>query len=451
VKKKRMANIYKNYKQNVINGVLLLIITALIGAVTAYLGVDITILLMSGIMGVIFFLARPFQGLLLFIFLLPSEVLIISTSFGSVHRYLGMAITFVWLIQLMVSRRSFIFRKRSLFYLAFFALSWFSLLWASMPYLGFQYAITYIQLAFLLIIMLDQINSLTRMKQIIVSLAAGGILSVVIFYLFGSFDQFGRFSPVSVGGPGLATYGYPLAFSVTILGALAILSKGKLRVTVFLGFIVSLFPLIGTGLRGALLAMVTGLGAIGYFLKSKKRHVFINTMLIVLIFFGSIFLLVEFSILPPNLIRHLTISDMISSGGSNRLKIWQIALDVSTQNRILGLGLNQFGNYVYGQGLYISAVSVHNDYLSTLVNLGVVGAFVLILAELITVIYLIKIRQYVQSKDIAWYGVLVALIFSSIVAQNFIDALVYKYIWVIRAIVIAGSYRGMWLDETEDL
>jgi O-antigen ligase len=447
-----MANTHDNLAKKAAIGVLLLagvVLSIMAGYGFVYLGVSTTLLLVSGLLGMVFLLRKPFQSLLMFVFLLPSEVLIIGTPGATILRYVGVEVALIWLVHLMARRRSIIFRKRSLLYLAFFGLSWLSLLWAPAPEVGFQFAITYLQLALLLVILLDQVTSLARLKQIIIVLAAGGILAIAIFYLFGDFNQMGRLSLVPIGGPGLATYGYPLAFSVTLLGVLGILGNGRSRIVGAIGYIAGFYPLIGMGLRGALLAMATGMGAAAIVVAGRKRSAVIVAVLALALLIGAINYLSETGILPIPLIEHLTISDAMETKGSNRLPIWQVVLDVVPQHPIFGLGLNQFGNYVYRQNMYPVAVSVHNDYLDTLVNLGGVGAIVLVSAELITVIYLLKARQYVKKQDIVWYGVLVALIFASIVAQNFVDELVYKYVWVIRAIVIAGSYPDLWRGETE--
>jgi O-antigen ligase len=447
-----MANSNGNLKKNVTKGVWILIgivFVIMAGIFSVYLSASTVLLIVGGVLWFVFFFRRPFQGLLVFVFLLPSELLINATPGATILHYLGLGVVLIWLINLMVSRRPIIFRKRSLPYFFFFALSCLSLLWAPVPGLGFQFAITYLQLALLLLILLDQVSSLVRLKQVIIALAAGGILAIAIFLLFGGFGQSERFTPVSVGGPGLSTYVYPLAFSITILGILGILGKGRIRVFGVVAYIVGLYPVIGAGLRGALLAMGVGIGVAAVVVASKKRSAVIVTVLALALLIGAINYLGQAGILPPALIQHLTVANAVESRGTNRLDIWKIVLDVATTKPIFGLGLNQFGDFAYQHNLYDYAVGVHNDYLSTIVNLGGGGFIILITGELLTVFFLLKARKYVKDQDMVWYGVLVALIFASIVGQNFVDQIVFKYVWVIRAFVIAGSYPELWTGETK--
>ncbi len=428
-----------------------IVIFLVAGFAFAYLDLTTVLIPVGGILGILVILLifrRPFWLLLVFVFLIPSEVLLVSSSGATALRYIGIGVAMIWFIHIISIRHKIIFRKRSLWYLLFFAWALLSLLWAPAPEDGFQYAITYLQLALLLVILIDQITSLARLKQIILALAAGGLLTVALFYLVGKFNIYGRLILAPTGGGGVAVYGYPLAFSLTLLGVLGILGKGRWRFVWVAGNLAGLYPLIGAGLRGALLAMMVGVGTAALVVAGRKRYVVIVAVLFLGLLVGAILYLSDTGILPTALINRLTVSSALASGGSNRLIIWRLVLDVASEHPIFGLGLNQFSGYVYRQNLYYAAVGSHNDYLEALVSLGGIGILLLISAELVTVLSLIKARHFVERKNIVWYAVLVGLIIASIVGQNFVNQLMWKYVWIIRAIAIAGSYPGIWYRQT---
>ncbi len=234
---------------------------------------------------------------------------------------------------------------------------------------------------------------------------------------------------------------------MTIFGIVGILGKGKAKIIGIFGYLFGLYPLIGLGLRGALLASIFGIFSAIIVSPTKKRKFAILIALALLFIFSLLFYLNIQPTLPTKLIERLTVSAALDSGGSNRLLIWRILLDLFPKHPIFGLGLNQFGSYIFNHFLYRLDVGSHNDYLETLVSLGVVGFVLLIVGEFVCIINLIKMKSLVVKKEIVWFGILIGLFIASVISQNFVNQLVWKYVWIIRAFVIVGSQPEIWLKK----
>lgn len=409
--------------------------------------IDIVVLT-AGILGMGLLYRNLFWGVLLFLFLIPSEVLLLTSSGATALRFLGMGIMLIWVMSLITEHRAIVFRRRALPYLLFVAWAVFSLIWAPNPASGFQFAFTYAQLAVMLVILLDQISSVQRLRLSLVTLAAGGMLAVLLGLTLGRFEN-GRLliTPTGSSVSGLTSYGYPLAFSLALLGVVAILGQGKPRWVVALMYLAGLYPLIGVGLRGAMLATAIGIVAGVMIMPSKKVLRVASAFLAIGLLIGAIDYLRENDLLPELLTQRLTVEHAVETRGSERLNIWDSAFTVLQQQPVAGLGLNQFNTYVFQHNFYKSATGSHNDYIEALVDLGIIGAGLLIAGDMLTIIYLYRARRYVMQQDMIWLGGIMALMIASIVGQNFVNLIVWKYVWIIRAIAIAGGYPSTWQPE----
>lgn len=419
-----------------------------LGIISTFTSPLIVLMLCGGLVGIIIIYRNPFVGLILFVSLIPIEILSVTVSSSiSVLRIVILGITFAWVLKLCSNGFKISFNKRVLWYLLFFIWASISLLWAYEPKAGFPWLIAYIQFAFLLVLIIDQVTSLARLKLVIYALAGGGLVEIIIFYLLGEYNFQNRMVLTLLKeGQSLAFYGYSLAYSLALLGVFIILGKGWVRLIGLIGFLAGFYPLLAMGLRGALLAVTIGVSAAIILTIGKKRSTIFLIILFLGLVLGAFNYLQDSGRLPDILLERFTVSSAIESDGSGRFTIWKIALELIPRNPVFGLGLNQFSSFVERENLY-QYVGMHNDYLEALVSLGIVGAFFLITGDLITVLYLIKVRHHVQKRDLVWYGVLIALMIASVVGQNFVNQSLWKYIWVVRAMAIVGSSSNIWIAE----
>lgn len=104
-----------------------------------------------------------------------------------------------------------------------------------------------------------------------------------------------------------------------------------------------------------------------------KKLVFVLPLLLILIIF-----------LVPAVgqrFQDIEISDLGGEGGdtlSGRINYWLGGLDVFAQNPVLGVGIG-LGRYHIGSYLGVYAMMIHNDYISTLVETGLIGFCIFII------------------------------------------------------------------------
>ena len=141
--------------------------------------------------------------------------------------------------------------------------------------------------------------------------------------------------------------------------------------------IIYLYAVLLTGSRGGLLAiMVCLLLSLLFSNRStifEGRRIFLRLIPTLGAFFILYYLL---SVLSPLLSQRFTIADVVQSGGTGRIKIWENGIELYRNS--------SFGRQVFGYGAatnmramqeagYSNAAVMHNIFLETLVELGSIG------------------------------------------------------------------------------
>lgn len=185
-----------------------------------------------------------------------------------------------------------------------------------------------------------------------------------------------------------------IVFSINLLALLKTTSRAGL-ITVFIILVISMFlPVNKTNGRN-----------------NSKKIILITVMIIVGMF-------VAFNYLPMNsLERLLNFKDY--EGGSGRTVRWSAAIKAFSKNPIFGCG---WGGYVL-EGFNNSS-AIHNTFLTSLCDGGIVGTILLILPIFTLCMYAIRKKQ----------NLVVLLLLSGIIPSIFIDAINKRFFW--NAIVI---------------
>ena len=138
---------------------------------------------------------------------------------------------------------------------------------------------------------------------------------------------------------------------------------------------ISLYLLILTGSRSATIAtLISAIALFSFGLRGKfsVRYLFFLITVFLTAIVGY-FLLKE---LAPKILLRFSVEDIISTGGTNRAKIWEATIEHVIPNAwLLGVGLGG-GNTVLAMEPYVShALGVHNLYITLLAQVGIVGCF----------------------------------------------------------------------------
>lgn len=174
--------------------------------------------------------------------------------------------------------------------------------------------------------------------------------------------------------------------------------------------ILYLYLVFVSGSRGGLLAI--GAGVVALLLTSLGKNNIKTSVGIILAFIVLIVVAnVLIDYLPSNLQARFTIADVVSDGGSGRLEIWSNGIDLYSKSSIF--------RWIFGYGtattkycfkfFHYSQVNVmHNMYLETLLELGIVGL----------ALYVLAVFKFTQSafflKDKFSFAVIVCMIIMSL-------------------------------------
>lgn len=142
-------------------------------------------------------------------------------------------------------------------------------------------------------------------------------------------------------------------------------------------FCLYFFTIFLTGSRGGLLAVLSAIGIyIITFSKSEKKYIATKIICFVFVFIAVNIILDN---LPEGLRMRFSFGSVLDSGGSGRMELWENAIDMfKSANifaKVFGLGTGTV-RYNMLQLNYSRVNVVHNMFLETLVELGIIGLVV---------------------------------------------------------------------------
>lgn len=169
-----------------------------------------------------------------------------------------------------------------------------------------------------------------------------------------------------------------LAFGVVYaIGVLTEKTTIKKKLISVLELIIYFYLTLVSGSRGGLLAIAAGAGAFLVVCRHGNAKNILKKVVLVSLAFGVMILLID--LLPENLRERFTVENVAESGGSGRVDLWKQAVDLFKNSSVF----RQFFGYgtatirwcfrVYG---YHIVNVVHNMFLETLVELGIIGLII---------------------------------------------------------------------------
>ncbi len=199
--------------------------------------------------------------------------------------------------------------------------------------------------------------------------------------------------------------------------------KNKIRLYKIVIIAINLTAMLMFASRGAMVSLITTsiltiLILLRKFKLKNKIKLIISSIAIISIAAFIVYVNVDVEILN----RIFDFEETVETGGSGRLDIWRGAWSLFVSNPIKGLG---FGGHM-GRTNKV----VHNMYLSTLVDTGIIGFALFIVSIVLILIETIKLRNVE----------LFAFVTSILVIIFFLDVHSHKYFWnVIMLITIVRS------------
>lgn len=370
-----------------------------------------------------------------YVFLVPfDEIAVMSgEAQGATYtRILGIAVATVFILNTFTARKALKLRKHILITACFIFFSVCSISWA----LSWEVAAIRIPMALNLLLLYGSAAMITVNRQhlrwiFLASITGGTIASIYSIYLYLTFKI--SFNTIERGALVIGeneTDPNQLAFCLLMPLALALYqtSEAKSLKGRLIGILVCLILTIGiiiTGSRGGMLGLT--IIVLSFLQKFNWKRVILI----------GIVISITYVVAAETVINRFAIA--VESGGAGRTSIWKVGLAAVEQSPLYGYGLsnfplayNEFRSVEPSQGVSRGS---HSIYIGTLVELGVIGLFLLIYTLVEHFKILIRCRG-------AESDALKAALLAMLVAAVFLDVLWRKSLWL-SLIVIAmySSYR----------
>lgn len=241
------------------------------------------------------------------------------------------------------------------------------------------------------------------------ALAWSSRLSALVMLIFAEYVN-GRFRLMGIikEDPNYlcAYFAFGVIFS---LGVLTGKAKALRKVLAVAELILYFYLILISGSRGGLIAIVSG--AVAYLITygdKKNKHIIRKLILLTIAGFVIISMI---DYLPEYLRLRFTIDNVVEDGGSGRTQLWKQAIDLFSNanvfRQLFGFGTASV-RWCFAYYGYYEVNVVHNMFLETLVELGIVGA----------VIYTIAIFSFIKMafkfEDKFSFGVIFCMLIMSL-------------------------------------
>ena len=372
--------------------------------------------------------------LFLFIIFLRSIVLILPRvhffSLSSFEFY-GIVSSYGLLLIIFFNFRNILWNRTNFIILVFISYSFISILWGSSIKEVSRIALPFMMIFLISFLITEKIQINYILKVIYLSFLLPVLLSFY-FILTGKGEQYSDYvSGVErFGGAYLGTH--MLAYSMLFFLFFVTLSlihnndfKRFFKIHIFAVIVISIFCLYKSSVRTA----YVGLFVFIFFISLaniRKQKIFS---------LGLIFLLI--AVVSSSHLQKIfwkTENDRdFNTASSGREEIWEHNLNVfkkmSFPKKIMGIGLGCEGKFI--KEFYAKIMPSHNDYLSILMSLGILGLTIYVLL-LISVLYDMFNSNIGHQIKLAFLGILISVMIMNFFSNAVIFRLeLSQYFWII--------------------
>ena len=234
-------------------------------------------------------------------------------------------------------------------------------------------------------------------------------------------------------------------FTFGVVGTLQVLTQKndpKRKVFAIIELIIYLWVVLLSGSRGGLLAILAS--AIAFLLFYSKKH--FTKKVIYLIISGAL-LLWLLNYLPEELRLRFTVEDVAEDGGSGRVDLWEQAIDLHINSNVFrmffGYGTATVMRCFELKG-YARQLVVHNMFLETLVELGLVG-FILYSVAIISFI-----RAAWKQTDKFAFSVIIGMFVMSLSTSIYTFKPYFNIMLFITILQASGRGNGLRIEAVQD-
>jgi len=309
--------------------------------------------------------------LLVFIFVIPTEKILLIPGLGSVARIAGILTMVAWMASVLLRGSIRPITHLHSVMLLFVLWQAASIFWTVDSDATLARVITWIQLAMLIILVWDLVTTravLHASLQAFVLGALFGAFGTIYNYLNATAFVYGRYSAAgqhSVNLGLILAIGMPIAWYLAIQKDNTYRLEKWMRVVNFLYLPVASIGIALTGSRGAMIAALPTLFFILPTLGILKPWA--RALFLVLAICGAY---AATLLVPQSSIDRLATAYSELTGGGNltgRTLIWNDAINRVMENPVLGIGSDAFSS------ISQSGLVAHNSFLSVWVETGIIG------------------------------------------------------------------------------
>ena len=381
---------------------------------------------------VVLILVRPFWGLLLFAVLIPLESAFLSLGGGAatVTRFLGLFIFGVWVIQIIFKRLKIFVPSNLKYAIAFISWGCISILWAFNQSATLDRIQTALQLIMLALLVVNLVDDPEKLRHLLVALFIGCFIATFLGVMGIGVES--DHYLLTLQNQGAKEYGSYVGIIFLVGTILLIFTKGKDRSIGMVAILFSIIPLIRVNERGVFLAVGLAWMAIALITRQKARTIFIIVLLSIIVYILPA-VLEQRGVISSYNAERLTIQNIIETGGTGRIEIWDVGFRMFKNNWIAGAGWGNFPfvyfqytpNTLLGLTSKITGSDPHGDLMGVAGELGLIG--VLLFLTFYSKILLNNLKKYHDLKG-AQNNVLAILVIALLV-YCFSIGLTSTYLW----------------------
>jgi len=370
--------------------------------------------------------------LIIFIFVIPTEKVVVLPGLGSLARIVGALAMLAWIASVLLGNS---IRTIKPFHTVFFLF----ILWnAASLFWSFDVAatqgriVTWVQLGLVVVLIWDLLDSRELTIVAVQAYVLGALFGAcgIIYNFLGSTEfVYGRYSAAgqhSVNIGLILALAIPMAWYLTLQKQQDSVMAKILRLLNFLFLPIACIGISLTGSRGA---MVASLPAILFIASTLGSLPIWARLFSVLIACGGAY--IGYLLVPKASLDRLGTAYAEISGGGNltgRTQIWHDAILRFLDNPILGVGSDAFATVSEHR------LVAHNSILSVMVETGVVGVLLFVTLLVIAVVCTFNLRK-LESK--LWRTVLLIWFLGA-------SALTYEHhkpTWLVLALIVSSRYQ----------
>ena len=363
---------------------------------------------------------------LLFIFIIPWENFIVLENFGTISRIIGFLLIGLWFLTVVSTNR--VKKLHPFHVIVIFFLFWqfFTVLWSADPSSTMVRVTTQLQLVIFLILIWDLYDNDIQLLQGLQAYVFGSYITIASIYqnyLLGFFESHYRTSAL---GFNLNDASLILAIGIPIAWYLTIYSNPKAYILRWINYLyipVSVVAILLTGSRTSLFALIPAL----LFIFGSFKKISFQTKLFIFVLLFSLFFVTQ-DLIPASTLERLfagTVTEISTLNFNGRRNIWLNSIEIIQVSPIVGIGA--------GVGQSEVGASIHNTFISVLLELGVVG--LLLLSWILTKIVEVARNQTQHKIRSLWIVILWILLIA-----NLLHVWQYrKQTWLIFAFILVSS------------